>query len=54
MSDSDRAKNLADDLAACLVALDELGANIAAAHLDAALNALRRQFNLPEEISTTD
>ena len=31
---------LVDDLTACLKALDQLGANVAAAHVDAAIHAL--------------
>ncbi len=33
---------LVDDLTACLKALDQLGANVAAAHVDAAIHALLR------------
>lgn len=48
------AENLAQTLTNCRAALDELGAQVAAAHVDAALHALRRQFDLGPEDSTSE
>lgn len=45
----DQAYGIAHTLEVCLAKLDALNAGIAAAHLDAGLQALRRQFGLAVE-----
>lgn len=52
--ESDRVKNLTEILAKCLAALDEIGAQVAAAHVDSALHALKRQFDTDREGSTSE
>lgn len=54
VAESDRVEKLSETLMQCLVALDEIGADVAAAHVDSALHALRRQFDLPDEDSTSE
>ncbi|MBB4859746.1 hypothetical protein HNO88_003075 [Novosphingobium chloroacetimidivorans] len=54
MCDSHRVEDLTETLTKCLAALDEIGAQVAAAHVDAALHALRRQFDSTQEISTSE
>lgn len=49
--DHERVEKLAEVLTNCLSELDQLNAHVAAAHLDSALHALSRQFDLPVNIS---
>ncbi|HUD30060.1 MAG TPA: hypothetical protein VMQ93_14405 [Novosphingobium sp.] len=48
------AETLAIDLQARLADMEAIGALVAAAHLEASIEALRRQFGLPREASETD
>ncbi|WP_170065822.1 hypothetical protein [Novosphingobium guangzhouense] len=48
------AKSLAADLEARLGQLEAIGALLAAAHLDAAIDALCREFGIPRNASDTD
>lgn len=53
----DQARSIAQTLEVCQVDLDALNAGIAAAHLDAALQALRQQFGIavePLEVLATE
>ena len=54
MSEQDRVNQLVATLTGCLAELDRIEAHIAGAHLDSALQALRRQFDLPSKASTTE
>jgi hypothetical protein len=54
VSDQDRANQLVATLTGCLAELDRIEAHIAGAHLDSALQALRRQFDLPSKASTLE
>ncbi|MFD2578622.1 hypothetical protein ACFSTD_08560 [Novosphingobium colocasiae] len=46
--------NMIEDLSRHLESLDRLGASIAAAHLQAAIDAVRREFRLEGDTSTAD
>jgi hypothetical protein len=48
------AKSLAADLETRLDQLEEIGAMIAAAHLQAAIESLCREFGIPRKASDTD
>jgi hypothetical protein len=48
------AKSLVTDLQARLLEIESIGALVAAAHLDAAIEALCRAFDVPREASNTD
>lgn len=48
------AKSLAADLETRLGQLEEIGAMVAAAHLETAIEALCREFGIPREASDTD
>lgn len=48
------AKSLAADLEMHLGQLEEIGAMVAAAHLEAAIESLRREFGIPRKASDTD
>lgn len=48
------AKSLAADLEKRLDQLEEIGAMIAAAHLQAAIESLCREFGIPRKASDTD
>ena len=50
----DRIANVAEKLANCLEELDRLGADVAAAHVDSALQALRRQFDVQARASKAE
>lgn len=54
MFQQDRVQNLVETLHNCLVELDQVGAQIAAAHVDSALHALQRQFGLRRNNSNPD
>jgi hypothetical protein len=54
VSENDRVRELVDALTKCLAELDSIDAPVAAAHLDAALQALRRQFGLSPNTSDTE
>lgn len=49
-----RIQKLVDSLTSCLAELDELGADVAAAHLDSALHALELQFGPAANVSNTE
>lgn len=51
MAEQDQVQEIVATLLACLDKLDGIGARIAAAHVDTAVHALRRQFALAEEPS---
>ncbi|MYL96738.1 hypothetical protein GR702_02985 [Novosphingobium sp. FGD1] len=48
------AQDIASDLQVRIADLEKIGALIAAAHVQAAIDALRQQFDLPCEASETD
>jgi hypothetical protein len=48
------AQTIVSELTARLLDLEALGSLVAAAHLDAAIDALCRDFDLHRENSTTD
>ncbi|MFT4054446.1 MAG: hypothetical protein QM681_08055 [Novosphingobium sp.] len=48
------AKSLAADLETRLGQLEEIGAMVAAAHLETAIEALCREFGIPRKASDTD
>lgn len=48
------AEAVLTELQVCMAKLDELGAFLAAAHLDTAIDALCRQFALARKTSDTD
>ncbi len=48
------AKSLLAELEARLVDMEALGALVSAAHLEAAIESLCREFDLPREASNTD
>ncbi|WP_232492256.1 hypothetical protein [Novosphingobium kaempferiae] len=48
------AKSLITDLEAHLSKMEEIGALVAAAHLAAAVEALKREFGFPSKASDTD
>jgi hypothetical protein len=50
----DSARNIVEELQQKLAELDAIGAEVAAAHLDSAIQALRRQFQLNLEYSDTE
>ena len=50
----ENAKSLLADLEARLIDMESLGALVAAAHLDAAIVSVCREFNLPRKASDTD
>ncbi len=50
----DRAQKIAATLANCIKELDALSADVAAAHIDLALQTLRRQFSLGADISESE
>jgi hypothetical protein len=52
--DHARIQKLVDALTSCLAELDEMGAQVAAAHLDSALHALERQFGPAANVSNTE
>jgi flagellar biosynthesis regulator FlbT len=54
VSEHDRMQKLVDTMTSCLAELDSIDAHVAGAHLDAALQALRRQFELARNISNPD
>ena len=54
MTKHDSARNIVEELQQKLAELDAIGAEVAAAHLDSAIQALRRQFQLNLEYSDTE
>jgi hypothetical protein len=48
------AKSLAKDLEGRLRTMEEIGALVSAAHLDAAIDSLCRTFDIPRTISDTE
>jgi len=46
--------NMIEDLSRYLESLDRMGASVAAAHLQAAIDAARREFNLEGDTSNAD
>ncbi|MFD1959551.1 hypothetical protein AB3M93_08435 [Novosphingobium panipatense] len=48
------AKSLVEDMKSVLDRMQALGALFAPAHLDAAIEALSREYNLPPETSGSD
>jgi len=54
VSKHDRMQKLVDTMTSCLVELDSLEAYVAGAHLDSALQALRRQLPLAPNHSNPD
>lgn len=54
MSKQGIAQSLASDLEARLEDLERLGALVAAAHLESAIEALCREFNLSRNVSAPD
>ncbi|WP_238539123.1 hypothetical protein [Novosphingobium sp. AP12] len=48
------AKSLVTELQARLVEMETIGALVAAAHLEAAIEALCREFGVPRDASNTD
>jgi hypothetical protein len=48
------AKSLVTELQARLVEIESIGALVAAAHLDAAIDALCREFGVQRDASDTD
>lgn len=48
------ARSLVDELTTRLMYLEEIGALVAAAHIDTAIDILRRDFDLPRDGSRTD
>lgn len=48
------AMNMIEDLSRYLESLDRMGASVAAAHLQAAIDAARREFNLEGDTSNAD
>ena len=54
MADQEAVETLAKSLKNALEQLDRLQAHVAAAHVDAGLQALLRQFNLAPELSKSD
>lgn len=54
MSKEERARQLARELIRQLVYLDSLGAPVAAAHLDMAIDALCKEFNFERHTSVPD
>ena len=51
---NERLEKLAEALTLNMIELDRIGARVAAAHLDQALNALARQFALPRVASVPE
>ncbi|WP_235037471.1 MULTISPECIES: hypothetical protein [unclassified Novosphingobium] len=54
MNKDEIAKSLLAELEARLVDMEALGALVSAAHLEAAIESLCREFDLPREASNTD
>ncbi|GGB98604.1 hypothetical protein GCM10011494_16360 [Novosphingobium endophyticum] len=54
MNRKEKAEQLVGDLRERLVELESLGALVAAAHLDVAIHALCKEFNVEGNISTPD
>lgn len=54
MNKDETAKSLAAELEARLIDMERLGALIAAAHLEASIESLCREFGLQREASVTD
>jgi hypothetical protein len=54
VSKHDRLQKLVAAMNSCLAELDTLGAHVAGAHLDAALQALQREFSRSPKSSDTD
>lgn len=54
MSKHDRLQKLVDTMTSCLAELDSMEAYVAGAHLDSALQALRRQLPLARYPSNPD
>lgn len=54
MNTNQVAQEIASNLQVLIADLERMGALIAAAHVQAAIDALRQQFDLPYEASETD
>ena len=50
----ERLQKIISTLTECLSEMDEIGAHVAAAHLDSALIALQSQFDLHPNISNSE
>ncbi len=54
VNEKERARQLVDGLSRALVEMESLGSLVAAAHLDAAIETLVKEFNIERNLSRTD